>query len=253
MQVPQLHYFLLLVLSCRAVSAFDVNTTNDLFKVVAAWNQKTLPPGFKCALAPEWIGSVDEKSFDETGKMLATKQSVRLDRMLIVPDWHGGTNLVLAMSSTAKTYTYETVFKESLPSVDVLAKAKSFSEVKELLGPPRIHDAGMGHWLFFTIEPTNLVRVLSVTAGSPNWNPTHKFSFQVIGEGIFRPANPNSQSEKEIFKTGRQLSQESEIEKATWREQFPMPLRAVIEDRQKLDDSDLKAYFATLNRFRKTP
>jgi hypothetical protein len=32
-----------------------------------------------------------------------------------------------------------------------------------------------------------------------------------------------------------------------------MPLRSVIEDREKLDDSDLKAYFATLNRFRKMP
>jgi hypothetical protein len=246
----------LIIASYRPSSADGGKSTNDLFAVVDAWRQKTIRVGFKCVLTPEWIGTIERKAYDDYGKAFIkddADQRVRFDLAIVVPDWHGATNVALGVSWGGKSYSHQTIFRESLPSIETITKAEDLQHLRTILGPPDGCDGGDCWWLLFTVEPTNRVRVLSVHAGSPMYWHSNTFGVHYIADAIFRPANPNSQEEIRTFKTGRELFMELEQEKARRRAQFAPPLQTIIEAKEKPDDSNLEAYSAALNNFRNKP
>ena len=74
-----------------------------------------------------------------------------------------------------------------------------------------------------------------------------------VTEGFFQPANPNSDVERKEFKTGEELQAEYQARRAKARAKYPLPLRSLVEAKERPDDSDLLAYKRALNEVRRNP
>jgi len=74
-----------------------------------------------------------------------------------------------------------------------------------------------------------------------------------ISEGVLRPADPNSEAELREYPTGESWFIAQEKEKKEKRNEYPLPLRDLVEADEHPDDSDLLHYRKHLNKIRNNP
>src|SRR5262249_14938610 len=156
--------------------------------------------------------------------------NIRLSHLMVLKDLHGRTNLIILrgrISRHGKLGSYiageAPVFMKNLPSARAVSEAKDTDDLRKLFGPQHGFTHAWGGdrihwtqgWTWFTQEGKERLRFLSVFAhvSSVDGNRPGDIDVLRVTEGVFRPANPRSASERRQFKTGEQIQAEYEADR----------------------------------------
>lgn len=208
-------------------------------------------------LESEWVGDVVSRDGQVTKMRLeygvVSAGKVQLVRMF--NDVYAGSDGPLYIAS--------------LPKGKELESFKTAKELKAHFGDSQGFASGWGSegrthwtmgWTYITPVPdkANRLRYLTVfasvsQAGGPKSDAPIDIDKISYSEGILRPADSESKAEKIEFPTGEAIFAAEEKLKNDKRQQYPMPLRKLIEASEHPDDSDLVHYRKHLNSIRKNP
>jgi hypothetical protein len=244
------------------------------------------PVGKTFELDPQWVGTVkrvylrDGEGVYKTDKPedirfthLIMKGGRQSNKSAVIARLRQRPNMYLNYDSRYAS-RYEVPFREELPSVNALGQMTNLYEMEGIFGSQQTGidawgDGGRTHWVqgwtFFTRTGQGQLRYLDIFAHVSAPTPDKKgklpkqaqtnatMDILVIREGIFHPADPSSAEERQRFLTGDEIFAHEQAERAKEREKYPQPLRALIEAKEKPDDSEMAAYLAAINQIRANP
>ncbi len=244
----------------------------DLIKFLALQQTQPLLAGEVRRLDPEWIGTVKRVHLKDSLGIYQTDEpdNLRFSRLFSQLVWHNkrlAEHVVIGRIGEIGGYSERDIarFTNCLPATKTVAKFTTLSELESAFGPNqrRFVDGWGGPdglhttagWTFFTKESADRLRFMDVFAHLSHARGAKDSSIDIIEirEGILRPANPDSVTERQQFKTADELENIRRAKRAAERAKYPQPLRSVIEARERPDDHSLIAYARALNQIRQAP
>ena len=244
-----------MLVSAISVAAMGQETTlKKLIEQAAAEDQgMQSSPGFQ-RLESDWIGDVTD-DYGNVNKMRLEYGAIQDDKVTLA-----------RMFNNRFAGSDAPIFIEKLPKGDDLKSLRTLKELEDHFGESQGFTSGWGDrkrmhwtvgWTYVTKENERHLRYLSVFA-HVSQSETQREEPAVVdklifSEGLLRPADPISSKEKIEYPTGEALFLAEQKKKIKGREQYPIPLRQLIEANEHPDDSDLMHYKRHLNSIRKNP
>jgi hypothetical protein len=257
-------------------------TRTNLLDFLAASRGAIPPCGTTVELDPHLLGTVKRVFLrDPRGVYKAdAPEDLRLTHLVVQEDDHGGTRLAIARMRSVPDAILTSVgrdapsFARNLPPSETLATATNLGGFLRLLGDPDGGSSGgwggfgtvhwTQEWTRVAQSSTNQLRYVNVVAhlsapavpassGAQAARTNAVVDILVVREGLLRPADAKSVAELKKFPTADDIFNRAQAERATEREKYPQPLRALIEAKEKPDDPDAEAFVEAINRLRDAP
>ena len=256
-------------------SAKGVLGTVELLDVIKPGAAPLAPGAYK--LSRDWVGALTQVE----GKQARTKaaqprsEPLRLNCLWVRPD--GAVCIANAWFADEERMTGVQFYRffrftRSLRDAQEILQVRKLDTLKSWLGKRHgavslvgepfsdvIPDEVSGHgwvdrWMFFCPGQNETIVCQDISADAHN---KQRISWMSLAEGVFRPANPDSEEERRMFPSENDKSRASRAEQKARIDAFieaqPEPLQSLLRTCHAPDDPDLVAYKAAINRFRAKP